>query len=202
MKRRDFLIACAMTPFMEHALAESDGGNPFAKVGPFVGEAKTVFEFFSFSCTYCQQHQAAMSSWGRTVPRPVTFETVPVVVDRDTFNAARAYYAAQKANPGQINAYLQAALYAARSGYADMASAEILQSAGIGQAAFNKAMVHPDVKKAIERAAELTHRYQIVATPSLSIGGRMVIHADHVNGDYGLLMRLVSGFVSRILEAG
>ena len=200
MKRRVFILSGLLSMFPLCSARAEEITNPFAKVGPFANDAKSVFAFFSFTCSYCQKYQSAVASWGRSIPKRIHFEQVPVVVDRETFNAARAYYAAKKADPSKSDAFLLAALNAAQVGYADMTSKEIVRAAGIDPDAYEKALFHLDVKRAIQRAADMTSRYQIAVTPSLAIGGQMVIHADYVSGDYGMLMRLASGFVSRILE--
>lgn len=202
MKRRHFLIAAAagviVSPGARAGRAED--ANPFGSVGPFKEDARTVYEFLSFSCTYCQQHHDSFVAWGRSIPKPVLFEPVPVIVDLATFSAGRAFYAVRHAAPGQLDQYCSAVLNAFRHGAVDAADQGLLARVGVDRRAFDQAWKSPAVKTAIHNAAALTLKYDISVTPTLAIGGTTVLTADMVNGDYGMLTRLASGFVSRMLE--
>ncbi len=203
MNRRQFLIGAALLPMGQGAFAQKSAeDDPIDRVGPYKADAKQVFEFFLFSCFYCQQYHEAIASWGRSIPAPVKFEPVPVVVDYESFKGARVFYTVQRAAPERLNDFVRVAFDSARKGIVDLASPEVLRAAGVSQKAFDQAWVSPAVKASIERAMTLTARYGVAVTPSLGIGGRHVLHADQVGGDYGALMRLASGFVSRILEGG
>ncbi len=201
MNRRIFLLAPLAGVVSPSTFAwEASHGTPFDRVGPFAQDAKSVYEFFMFSCHYCQQHHESVASWGGTIPKPVVFESVPVVIDFESFNAARSYYAVRRAAPNRLSAYTRAVFDAARRGSVNPASDDVLATAGVGREVFQSAWKHPSVKDSIERAITLAERYKVKVTPTLTIGGTTAMHADHVNGDYGLLMRLASGFVSRLLE--
>lgn len=202
MNRRHFLIAAAASAVVPTAAfsARGDDTNPFGSVGPFKEDAKTVYEFLAFSCTYCQQHHDSFVAWGRSIPKPVVFEPVPVVVDLATFSAARAFYAVRQAAPRLLDQYCSLVLNAFRHGAVDAADQGLLARVGVDRRAFDQAWKSPAVKTAIQDAAALTLKYDISATPTLAIGGTTVLTADMVNGDYGMLTRLASGFVSRMLE--
>lgn len=205
MKRRKFLTVLGIAGLGPATLAfatDYSTSDPIQKVGPFTGDRLHVFEFFLFSCFFCQQHHDAIASWGMSIPAPVRFEPVPVVADLESFKAARTFYAVKQAAPDRIYAYLLQAFASARNGATDLASAELLRVSGVPQKAFDQAWRSTAVKSALQRAVELTVRYRITATPSLSVGGRHVLHADQVGGDYGTMMRLANGFVSRVLEGG
>ncbi len=200
MNRRDFVLGLGALAATGSAFANNEGRGPFDTVGPHKADARTVYEFLSFSCPYCQQYHEAIAAWGRSIPVPVKFEPVPVVVDLETFKAARAFYSVLKAAPSQIDIYTRVALEGYRRGYTDIAAPEILHQGGVNRKAFDQAWKSPMVKTSIETAMALTEKYAIAVTPSIAIGGTTVLHADHVNGDYGMLMKLASGFVSRLLE--
>ena len=204
MKRRDFLgmaAYCALIGSAQAVAPVAEPKDPFDKVGPFAGDAKNVFEFFMFTCNFCQQHHAAINSWGRSIPSPVRFDPIPIIVDRQSFDAARAYYAVRYTSPDRVADFLNAALSASAQGQTNMATPALLQSVGVNERKVEQAWGNPNVKAALERAMTITARYNIKATPSLGIGGKYVIHADHTGGDYRLLLQIASGFVSRILEA-
>jgi thiol:disulfide interchange protein DsbA len=203
VNRREFIVAlgagtvCATVP----ALASNDMPElPLVRVGPFSTERLKVFEFFLFSCYFCQDHHDTIASWGASIPAPVQFEPVPVIVDFESFTAARAFYAVKKAAPERLNQYMRAAFDGARRGVGNPAAQEILRGAGIPQKAFDLAWRSQAIKEPLTRALDLTTRYKVEATPSIAIGGRTVVHADLVGGDYGVMIRLASGFVSRVLE--
>lgn len=203
MNRRDFLLglgAGAMSAMVPASAANAMPELPLVKVGPYPAERQQVFEFFLFSCFFCQDHHDTIASWGASIPPPVKFESVPVIVDFDSFVAARAFYAVKKVAPEKLGQYMRAALDGARRGIANAAAPEILKIAGVPQKAFDQAWRAPTIKEPLTRAVELTGRYKLAATPSIAIGGRTVLHADLVGGDYGVMIRLASGFVSRVLE--
>lgn len=205
MKRRDLLLAGVAAALAPTAwAARPDDTLNIGAVGPFREDAKRVYEFLSFSCSFCQQYHDTFVGWGRSIPAPVMFEPVPVVIvsDVSTLNAARAFYSVLRASPRQIDTYCRVVFDAFQRGAGDASDAGLLANAGVDRRAFESAWRSTAVKESIQRAAALTIKYEIAATPTLAIGGTTVLTADMVNGDYAMLMRLASGFVSRVIERG
>jgi len=208
MNRRLFLqgsLAVAATTVRELAGAVegiSMSASPYSAVGPFKTERKMVFEFFMFGCAYCQQYHPAIFSWGRSIPAPILFEAVPVIVDAESFRQAHAFYAVKLAMPEKLDDYVMASLRGMKSsGGSFYTEAAFLRDLGIDMRRFEKSWTGPAMKSALERANTLMNRYAITATPSIAIGGEYVLDADKVDGDYGLMMRFASGLVSRVLES-
>lgn len=204
--RRAFLATAGISLFMPafqlRANTTEPLPEPFSRIGPIKEDAKTVYEFMLFSCQYCQRYHDAMASWGRTLPHPYQFETSPVVFDQATAGEAFWYYAAKQADPLRAELMLGIALQEVAAGGGVLGNYDLLDKAGIDRAVFKRAAESERVKQSLIAATVRTRRYQITNTPSLGITGRYVVHAEHTSGDYGLLMKMASGLVSRSIEGG
>ena len=73
------------------------------------------------------------------------------------------------------------------------------RAAGIDSATLRPWWVHNDVQRDVFYAKVRYERYAIDRTPSLAVGGRYVLYADLVNGDYAMLINLANGVISQML---
>jgi thiol:disulfide interchange protein DsbA len=206
MNRRGFITAMGaafLAPAAFAAGPERDelvGDLPIMRVGPFPEHKKSVFEFFMFPCPFCQQHFVGITGWGRTLPKQIRFETVPVIIDRSTFDSARAYYAAEVALPGAGYKFAVAGLQFASEGRAITYDEEIARLAGVQADAYRKAWFAEETKKRLTAAMIKTVQFKVENTPSLGIAGKYLLHADQFNGDYSLMVKMANGLISRIIE--
>lgn len=169
-------------------------------------DRKRVLEFFMFTCRFCMQSDEMFMEWGRTLPRSMTFEQVPVITNKNDFNVAMAYYAVKQSEPQRLEAFKQAlfrrAALAGISGNSTDSVLDALRESGASRARFLEAVASPTVREATERAARLSAEYQIEMTPTVVVAGKYLFHAGYTGGNYEMLIQLGNGLVSREIGGG
>lgn len=199
MKKLILAIALAILP-PATAIANDAMGLPWKQVSR-AEDKRRVLEFFMFTCGFCMQSDGMFTEWGRTLPKQMTFEQVPVVASKGDYNAALAYYAVKAAEPFRLEAFKQALFrrmtLAAMSGISNEGIVEALKESGINRTRFLEAVAAPQAQAAAERAAALTQEYQIDMTPTVVVAGKYLFHAGFTGGNYEMLIQLGNGLVSR-----
>jgi len=213
MKRRAFLLgASALLMQGRGVVAPAAAPSPAASTLPYaavplVGEdARRCIAFFQFGCPHCRGLHPSLVRWGRSLPRGVGFEFMPVVApatppDRGQVMAARAWYAVSRAAPSRLEAFAESAYALVQDGGMSVEAATTWEAAarqaGVGD--FMRAWERVRVDR-IGRALEKLAAYRIQSTPSLAIAGRYVVTLDDTQGDAELFLRLASGLLSKTLS--
>lgn len=176
---------------------------PFIPVGPFADDSNTAFAFFLFTCPFCREHMAAIASWGQTLPAPLRFGSSPIPEGQAGLEGARAFYAVRRAAPTKLADYeyaVYAALHDARENPDDEQTYfKAATGIGIPATTLTKWWRHDEVKRDVVLAKVRLDRYAIDQTPAIAIGGRYVLYADLVNGDYPMMIKLANGIISQML---
>ncbi len=212
MKRRTFLLGTSallmqgrgvVAPAAAPAPAAST--LPYAEVSPVVADARRCIAFFQFTCPHCRDLHSSLVRWGRSLPRGVEFEFMPVLApaiqpDRGQVMAARAWYAVAQAAPSRLEAFAERAYALVQDGRMSMAAVATWEAAarqaGVGD--FVRAWERLRVDR-IQRAMEKLAAYRIQSTPSLAIAGRYMVTLDDTQGDAELFLRLASGLLSKTI---
>lgn len=162
-----------------------------------------VYQFISFTCSFCMQTDGMFMEWGSDLPGSLSFEQVPLISTERDIQAALAYYAVREIRPEVLNSfkhdlYRAAAFNPGLNNWNELAVA-LAERNGIPQKLFKRAVSTKTVKDLTMRAVQLHATYKVDMTPTLAIAGKYVIHAGITNGDYGMLVQLANGLVSREL---
>lgn len=212
MKRRAFLLGASallmqgrgvVSPAAAPALAAS--ALPYAAVPPVGEDARRCIAFFQFTCPHCRGLHPSLARWGRSLPRGVGFEFMPVVApgvppDLGQVMAARAWYAVSRAAPSRLEAFADTAYAIVQDGHMSMEAGSAWEAAarqaGVGD--FARAWERVPVDR-IQRAMEKLAAYRIQSTPSLAIAGRYVVTLDDTQGDVESFLLLASGLLSKTI---
>ena len=220
MNRRRFLTGMAAlaagvsaradNPF---GLPENTGGalgqstqpdivKPYLAVGPYADDQARVFMFMSYECPYCEQTWYGMGEWGRTLPEPFRFVYVPIYTgNRRLDAAATGFYIVRSLAPERITEYQRLAFEAAKTARSSADFAAVLHRMGFSHNQIAAAAADRRTQQRMARAMLLVRRYRVTATPFFAVGGRYTTHAGFTGGDYRMLVQLMNGLVSDVLQS-
>lgn len=196
---------------------ESAYRKPYTKVDP-VGApvispervGKTVMFFFSADCPVSRSVHQTIVDWGRTLPAGWRVAQVPYASGSDLAPAAVAYAARLHArDTGQAfheAGYWRAAYSLAQDGHARLdrpdPMLEALRRAGYREVdGVRRTLGDPRVEESVLRAHQAFARYGIDRVPALVIGGKYLVHADHVGNNPVEMLRIANGLISQIIES-
>ena len=168
-------------------------------------DARRCIAFFQFGCPHCRDLHPSLARWGRSLPRGVDFEFMPVLaptapLDRGQVMAARAWYAVARDAPSRLEAFAESAYVFVQDRRLSMDAATTWVAAArhAGVSGFTRAWERVRVDR-ILRATEKLIAYRVQSTPSLAIAGRYVVTLDDTQGDAELFFRLASGLLSKAI---
>lgn len=217
--RRLFLLSAVAAAFSARSLA--DAGNPFGlpageigqqndlsnvikpylAVGPYEGDRHRVYMFLSYECPYCEQTWYGLGQWGSTLPEPFRFVYVPVYTgNKRSDAAATGYYVVRDLAPSRIGEYNRLAFDTARRAKTADDYIGVLRRMGFGREAVKASLAKQQTRDRIARAMMLVRNYRITATPFFAVGGRYTTHAGFTNGNYQMLVQLLNGLVSDVVQ--
>jgi thiol:disulfide interchange protein DsbA len=189
------------------AAAPSASTLPYAEVPPIGEDARRCIAFFQFACPHCRDLHPSLVRWGRSLPRGVGFEFMPVVapstpLDRGQVMAARAWYAVAQAAPSRLEAFAESAYALVQDGRMSLEAGSTWEAAArqAGVSDISRAWKRVPVDR-LQRALEKLAAYRIQSTPSLAIAGRYVVTLDNTQGDAELFLRLASGLLSKAISS-
>ena len=166
----------------------------------------TVYHFFSFLCPHCYKHDLTFDKWGKSLPAPIVFKSVPVINNsRWQVQAARAYYTALRADARKAEAMKIAVFKLTQNHPAntDMARDKtyykLAEQLHFNMDIFNKLWWSDKVKTDLIEAYNLLREYHISNIPCLVIGGKMLT-PDMAGGNYQRFFQLGNAYASRILD--
>lgn len=117
---------------------------------------------------------------------------------RETVIAARAYFAALKADPAKIYDFVGSAYtQIQQQGMKQDDPRTWATAARMARITHFEEQWEKISTGAVKKPYDDLLAYQIAATPSLAVGGRYVINPDDTNGDRDLFFRLAAAMVSK-----
>jgi thiol:disulfide interchange protein DsbA len=143
-----------------------------------------VLEFFYYGCPFCFQLEPMLLDWLKRQPADVAFDRVPVIGRDSWAPLARLYYVL--AELGAVDVLHSAAYRAVHNdglllGQADVATDWAVRS-GLDRARFVDAWRLPKIDTLVARARRMTDDYDIQATPSIIVDGRLLTSSGLTNG--------------------
>ncbi|MDT8840312.1 thioredoxin domain-containing protein [Paraburkholderia fungorum] len=179
--------------------------RPYLEIGNFVEDRDRVFMFFLYTCPFCAQYAQSLESWGKTIPKPMLFVPVPLMVDDPVaLSAAAAYYVARSLVPDRMAEFEGFAYAAGQQHYpapTPVDFPQILYRMGLQRTAVLAALHSPETRERLLRAAALARRYRVKVTPDFGVGGRFVTNANYTGGNYDTLVQLLNGLVSKVMSS-
>ncbi|KLR59001.1 hypothetical protein OX89_04240 [Diaphorobacter sp. J5-51] len=203
---------------MNGAPQPADSFKPYDLITPKIkGEEKVVRLLFSYDCPYCRSYHNGLVQWGKSLPTPYRFDATPVITSNSD-NILLAVYGRlimQGLAPSKIHLY-DYTMYTLIQGDPDtgqpalpkLANEDIirtvLQSSGASGKdlqAFMNAQAK-GIEKRLPAHASVIQRYGLKATPSVAIGGKIVVTPDHASSNAQQYLLLLNAMVSRAIQGG
>lgn len=208
MNRRHFLLSSSMAAAATIAspllLAQEPPTEPFRRIGPNSEDKTKVLAFFQFSCPACRATHKLLDTWGTSLPNSLSFEFVPVVYpDMSVIASARAWLAAGRLGREAQRTFEIAAYQLIQEGGHDPVQtatwAVVARQAGLSHSAYSQAWQQIG-RDDVENLGHVFFRNQVLATPSVVLGGRYLVTPDNVNGNEALFTQLLNGVASAVIE--
>lgn len=179
--------------------------KPYLEIGDFAEDRNRVFMFFLYTCPFCAQYAESFETWGKTIPKPVLFVPVPLMIDDPVaLSAAAAYYVARGLAPDRL-AEFEGRAYDLGQRHDPMPTAkdfpQILYGMGLQRDAVLSALRSPETRDRLLRGAALARRYRVSVTPDFGVGGRYTTNANYTGGNYETLVQLLNGLISRAMNS-
>lgn len=137
------------------------------------GDKIEVVDFFWYGCPYCNALQPALAAWDQRKPADVVLRRIPVIL-RDTWAPhARIFYTLEAV--GEIERLHPRVYYGYHVEELPMSKPDVMAEwaakNGIDRQKWLDAYSSPEVERKVQRAKELTRRYNVQGTPTLVVDG-------------------------------
>lgn len=226
MQRRNILGALlfgASSPFALASNPENDANKKLSEKPydvikkPIASDNNIVRLLFSYDCPYCRSYHHGLVKWGESLPSPLAFKATPILTS-DSDNLILAIYGRllmEAIAPKKVDSY-DYSMYVHIQGDPDsgqIAKARIssedvmrtiMSSSGLSgdEIADKLGKISSSLEKRIPLHAEIINQYELHATPTVAIGGRVTINPDHTGGDPQQYLLLLNAMVSKLIQGG
>jgi thiol:disulfide interchange protein DsbA len=153
-----------------------------------------VIEVFWYGCSHCYALEPYLSSWEKNKPEYIQFVQVPVMWGPGHRGHARLFYTLQALNRPDLHQKVFETIHTQRNMLLanDEAGTRARQLAfatanGISEADFNKAYDSFTVSSNLQRAEQLTERYQVATVPNIVVAGKYLTDVGMAGGQSALL---------------
>lgn len=187
----------------QSAIGKWQAGRNYTLISPpqptDAGPGKVeIIEVFWYGCSHCYELDPYLESWKKNKPANVEFVRVPVIWGAGHKLHARLFYTLKVL--GKLEALHSKAFDTVHRGGNpllgnDEASTLKVQRAwaeanGVDGAAFEREWTGFAVSTAVQRAEQLTRRYQVAGVPSMVVGGKYQADVGSAGGHSQLLTLL------------
>jgi protein dithiol oxidoreductase (disulfide-forming) len=208
------LISCsAFADEEDQGVVQSPKQNPVKTVVPYMQKDKsTVIVFFKFGCPSCRLFHTSFVQWGKSLPKGLTFQMIPVVepegneqISKSSIYGLQAFWVMDKIGTEDQQELFSYDAYSLvqdkRAGDDKLAWLGAVLNQGT-----NKSRVVDAWKSEIpllnDRIARQLH-YSPTVTPTMVICGKWSITLESTNGDQELFTKLANAMTSKcIIELG
>ena len=197
-------------PFQGDMTSSNGAANPITEVTPYVnGDKKAVIVFFKFNCPACRSLHQSLASWGKTLPKGIDYQMMPVLepgdhqqISDETALGLYTFWVVDKVGTRAQQEAFASDAYAMVQDEGQGANRDrwlnLALSEGISRSKVAEAW-KSEVPLMGARFARQQH-YKPTATPTMVICGKWMISPDSANGDMDLFATLANGLVSRCME--
>jgi len=138
------------------------------------GDRIEVIDFFWYGCPYCNELQPALETWIQRKPDDVVVRRIPAILRDSWAPHARIYYTLELL--GEVERLHQTVYRGYHVELLHMSKPDVMEHwavrNGIEHRKWLDAYYSPEVDARIERAHQLTKRYDVRGTPSVVVDGR------------------------------
>lgn len=146
-----------------------------------------VLEFFYYGCPFCARLEPLLPAWRQRQPADVMFDRVPVIARDSWVPLGRLYYTLVELDRvhelhGEVYRAIHDSVDGAKALSEYAAVSRWAGRKGIARDVFTRAWEAPAVQASVQRARQMTDDYDIQATPSIVIDGRLLSSSGLTRG--------------------
>ena len=167
----------------------------------FPEDREKVFLFFQFGCPFSASLHASAINWARTLPPSIVFARIPVVFATQDKPAAIAHSIVRILAPQRLDEFEYVVFDDVAKGsspYDASTYSKALKLVGVDPSQYKQRSVQDAIAARVQRMTRLGWQYRVEVTPSVAVGGNLLLTPGHVNGDFQQLFQLVGAAVSRL----
>ncbi len=157
-----------------------------AKFPTVVGQPTLVLEFFNYGCGACYGLEPILKEWAAAQGDTILFKKIPVAFHKGWLLLARAYYVADVMDEKEkVNAALFKTIHDDNKSLTTSEQlAVIFSQFGIDKKEFENAFqFSPLLDIQLEQADALAQEFNVIAIPSIVIGGKYKTDMSMVGGN-------------------
>ena len=157
-----------------------------------------VLEFFMYGCPHCYSFEPYLNKWQKGKPEDVEFIRVPATFSALATLHARAYYALQMLDAGEIiHPKFFSEIHNNKNIMRSVdALADFVQQYGVDRSEFVDAMNSFAVEGNIRKATKLINEYEINGVPAVTVNGKYLISAS-MAGSYDNMVRIIDYLIQK-----
>ncbi|MEJ2565774.1 MAG: thiol:disulfide interchange protein DsbA/DsbL [Gammaproteobacteria bacterium] len=142
--------------------------------------------------------------WLKHKPADVVYRRMPAILRPNWALLARAFYTAQALGiADRIHQPLFDAIHAEKRRMdSETDLMKFFAEQGISNDEFKKTFHSFTVEAKVNRAREMSRRYQAEATPSVVVDGKYILNPDNSNGNFNTMIKIMNYLIDKERAAG
>ena len=199
---RSLLLLLMVFPLFAQSATFEEGRNyqRIVPAQPTEGKGKIeVVELFWYGCPHCYRFQPYMARWLKNKPADVVYRRMPAILGEHWALLARAFYTAEALGiADRIHQPLFDAIHAEKRRMdSEDAIMAFFAEHGVSNDEFRKTFNSFAVNAKVNRAREMSRRYQAQATPSVVINGKYILNPDNSNGNFNTMIKIMDYLIDK-----
>jgi len=199
---RSLLLLLTVLPLLAHSATFEEGRN-YKRIVPAQPTEENgkieVVELFWYGCPHCYRFQPYMARWLKHKPADVVYRRMPAILGEHWALLARAFYTAQALGiADRIHQPLFDAIHAEKRRMdSEQALEGFFAEQGVSKKDFRNTFNSFAVDAKVNRAREMSRRYQAEETPSVVIDGKYIVNPDNANGDFNTMIKIMDYLIDK-----
>ena len=199
---RSLLLLLIAVPLLAQSDTYEEGRNyqRIVPSQPTDGNGKIeVVELFWYGCPHCYRFQPYITRWAKNKPADVVYRRMPAILGEHWALLARAFYTAEALGiTDRIHQPLFDAIHAEKRRMdSEDAIMAFFAEHGVSNDAFRKTFNSFAINAKVNRAREMSRRYQAEATPSVVINGKYILNPDNAHGNFNTMIKIMNYLIDK-----
>lgn len=204
-----WLFLLFLAPAMAMAAAEPEFNEgidyqPLSRALPVAGDGTVeVVELFWYGCPHCYHFEPHLKGWLKRKPSKVNFIRIPAIFNSPEWQLhATAFYTAEALGKGeQIHTPMFDAIHQKNRPLRNRQQLmEFFAEQGVSSEDFNNTFDSFAVQAKVQRAADLTRKYEVSGVPTVIVNGKYRTDGPMATS-YENLVKIIDHLVRQELKA-
>ncbi|MCC6202704.1 MAG: thiol:disulfide interchange protein DsbA/DsbL [Gammaproteobacteria bacterium] len=176
-------------------------GTHYMEVSPPQPTSRTdrieVVDLFWYGCSHCANFEPYLERWLESKADDIEFVRLPAVFSSNQEAHARAFFTAEKLSvAGDMHPRIFRAIHGDNQPLnTEGALARFFANNGVDEEAFRKVFLSFDIDSKLNRARQLSRRYNVSGTPAIVVNGKYWTSGS-LAGSYIDMLKLVDELVA------